>query len=639
MFDFVHENKKVVQIVLALIILPFALWGVSSYEKSGNGAEVAATVNGSKITQLELENSLRQQQDRMRQQLGTNFDAAMFDNPEMKRAVLDNLVSQRLLVDRAKAARLTVPDDRVAQLIAGIEAFQEGGKFDKKHYESVLANQNMSPLTFEARVRDELLGQQIQEAYAQNGFAATSVADNVIHLNEQQRIVSVSTLSLQSFLSQAKVDDAALKKYYEQNPKEFQVQEQAKVEYVKFSADDLLAKAEVSKEDVRKYYDEHLNDFGTPEERHAAHILITVNAAAPQAEQDAAKAKAELLLQQAKNNPAGFDDLARKNSQDTGSAANGGDLGFFGRGMMVKPFDDVAFALKAGEISGLVKSDFGYHIIKLIAVKPSRAMPFDEARAGIVTKLRQQKASDMFAEMAEKFSNAVYEQSDTLKPAADLVGAKIERSGWLSKGTAAGEPWTAKMLQAIFNDEVVKNKRNTAAIEVAANTLVAARILEYKPASVRALSEVQEVIRQKLLRLQALELVAKQGKSMLAELQGGSKPTLNWAAPQIVTRAQHGTLDIELTRQIFQANAAKLPQFVGAEDAQSGYMLVRIDAVKESAAIDDVKRARYAQQLRKLTGEEMFHSYLADARRQATIKVSLPDAVPKNEPKNETVQP
>jgi peptidyl-prolyl cis-trans isomerase D len=639
MFDFVHENKKVVQIVLALIILPFALWGVSSYEKSGNGAEVAATVNGSKITQQELENSLRQQQDRMRQQLGTNFDAAMFDNPEMKRAVLDNLVSQRLLVERAKAAGLTVPDDRVAQLIAGIEAFQDGGKFDKKHYEAVLANQNMSPLTFEARVRDELLGQQIQEAYAQNGFAATSVADNVIRLNEQQRIVSVSTLSLQSFLSQAKVDDAALKKYYEQNPKEFQVQEQAKVEYVKFSVDDLLAKAEVSKEDVRKYYDEHLNDFGTPEERHAAHILITVNAAAPQAEQDAAKAKAEQLLQQAKKNPAGFDELARKNSQDPGSAANGGDLGFFGRGMMVKPFDDAAFALKAGEISGLVKSDFGYHIIKLIAVKPSRAMPFDEARAGIVTKLRQQKASDMFAEMAEKFSNAVYEQSDTLKPAADLVGATIERSGWLSKGTAAGEPWTAKMLQAIFNDEVVKNKRNTAAIEVAANTLVAARILEYKPASVRALSEVQEVIRQKLLRLQALELVAKQGKSMLAQLQGGSKPTLNWAAPQIVTRAQHGTLDIELTRQIFQANAAKLPQFVGAEDAQSGYMLVRIDAVKESAAIDDVKRARYAQQLRKLTGEEMFHAYLADARRQATIKVSLPDAVPKNEPKNETVQP
>ena len=628
MFDFVHENKKVVQIVLALIILPFALWGVSSYDKSGNTADVAATVNGTKITQQELENALRQQQDRMRQQLGANFDAAMFDNPEMKRAVLDNLVSQRLLVERAKAARLAVPDDQVVQMIGGIEAFQDGGKFDKKRYEAVLANQSMSPLMFEARVRDELLGQQMQDAYAQNGFAANSVADNVIRLNEQQRVVSASPISSQSYMSQAKVDNAALKKYYEQNPNEFHVQEQAKVEYAKFSVDDLLAKAEVSKEDVRKYYDEHQNDFGSPEERRAAHILISVRAGASQAEQDAAKAKAEQLLQQVRQNPAGFAELARKNSQDPGSAANGGDLGFFGRGMMVKPFDDAAFALKVGEISGLVKSDFGYHIIKLIAVKPSRVLPFDEAREGIVNKLRQQKAADMFAEMAEKFSNAVYEQSDSLKPAADLVGAKIEQSAWLFKGTAAGEPWTAKMLQAIFNDEAVKNKRNTAAIEVAANTLVAARILEYKPASVRALSEVQEVIRQKLSRQQALELAAKQGKSMLEQLQGGNKPTISWGAAQSVTRAQHGTLDIGLVRQIFQANAAKLPQFVGAEDAQNGYVLVRIDAVKEGAAIDDAKRARYAQQLRQLTGEEMSHAYMTDAKQQATIKVSLPEAVP-----------
>jgi peptidyl-prolyl cis-trans isomerase D len=635
MFDFVYENKKLVQIVLALIILPFVLWGVSSYERTGNSAAVAATVNGSKITQQELENALRQQQERMRQQLGANFDVAMLDNPEMKRTVLDNLVFQRLLVESAKAARLAVPDDQVAQVIAGIEAFQIGGKFEKKRYEAVLSNQNMSPWTFEAKVRDELLGQQLRDAYAQNGFAANSVADNVIRMNEQQRVVSVAPISFQSFMTQAKADDAALKKYYEQNPREFQVKEQAKVEYAKFSVDDLLTKVEVSKEDVRKYYDEHQNDLGTPEERHAAHILISASAATSQAEQDAAKAKAEQLLQQARQYPAKFAELARKNSQDPGSAVNGGDLGFFGRGMMVKPFDDAVFALKVGEISGLVKSDFGYHIIKLVEVKPSRVLPFDEAREGIVNKLRQQKAADMFAEMAEKFSNAVYEQSDTLKPAADLVGAQIGRSGWLIKGADAGEPWTAKMLQAIFNDEVVKNKRNTAAIEVAANTLVAARILEYKPASERAFTEVQEVIRQKLLRQQALELAAKQGKSILEQLQGGSKPTLSWGATQSVTRTQHGSLDMGLVRKIFQADAAKLPQFVGAEDAQNGYVLVRIDAVKEGEAINDAKRARYAQQLRQLTGEEMSHAYLVEAKQQATIKVNLPETVPKNE----TVQP
>ena len=626
MFDFVHENKKLVQIVLALITLPFALWGVSSYEKAGNSADVAATVNGLKITQQELANSLRQQQDRMRQQLGANYDAAMFDTPEMKRAVLDNLISQQLLVDRARAARLVVPDEQVAQVIAGVEAFQDDGKFDKKRYEAVLANQGMSPLMFEARVRDELIGQQMQDAYAQNGFAANSVADNVIRLNEQQRVVDVSTVSFQSFMPQVKVDDAELKKYYEQNQNQFQVQEQAKVEYAKFSADDLLPKVEVSKEEVSKYYQDHQGDFGAPEERRASHILISVRATAPQAEQDAAKAKAEQLLQQARQNPAKFAELARKNSQDPGSAANGGDLGFFGRGMMVKPFDDAVFALKVGEISGLVKSDFGYHIIKLAAIHPSRILPLDEAREGIFNKLRQQKAADMFAEMADKFSNSVYEQSDSLKPAADQVGAKIEQSGWLIKGPAEGGIWTAKMLQAIFNDEVVKNKRNTAAIEVSPNVLVAARILEYKPASVRPFSEVQDAIRQILSRQQALELAVKQGKAMLEQLQAGGKPTLSWGAPQNITRAKHGSLDMGLVRQIFQANTAKLPQFVGAEQAQNGFVLVRIDDVNAGEAVDDAKLARYAQQLRQLTGEELSRAYLADAKRQATIKVNLPEA-------------
>jgi len=560
MFDLIHENKKVVQIVLALIILPFALWGVNSYDKSGRSADVVATVNGIKITQQELENALRLQQDRMRKQLGANFDAAMFDNPEMKRAVVESLISQRLLVERAKSEGLVVPDDQVAQVIGGIEAFQDGGKFDKKRYEAVLTNQNLSPLMFEARLRDERLGQQMQGAYAQNGFSANRVADNVIRLNEQQRIVRVSQVLFQPYMTQAKVDEAALKKYYEQNPNEFQVQEQAKVEYVTLSADNLLAKVVVNKDDVRKFYDEHQGDFGTAEERQAAHILIAVKTGASQAEQDAAKARAEQLLEQARKNPEIFAELARKNSQDPGSAVNGGDLGFFGRGMMVKPFEDAAFALKIGEISGLVKSDFGYHIIKLVAVKASRVLPFDEAREGIANKLRQQMSSDMFADLAEKFSNTVYEQSDTLKPAADLAGVKIERSGWLEKGMASSAPWTGKMLQAIFNEEVVKNKRNTPAVEVATNTLVAARILEYKPASVRAFNEVQEMIRQKLLQSQALELAVKQGKALLEQLQGGSKTTLVWGAAQSVTRAQHGSLDAGLVRKIFQAKADKLPQ-------------------------------------------------------------------------------
>ncbi|MDD5300999.1 MAG: SurA N-terminal domain-containing protein [Gallionella sp.] len=625
MFDFVHEKKRLVQIVLALIILPFAFWGVDSYNRSGNTAAVVATVNGEKISQQEFENALRQQQERLRQMLGAKFDEAMLDNLEMKRAVMNNLVAQRLLIERAKSIGLAVTDEQMAQVILSIEAFRNNGNFDRKRYETALAGQKMSPLMFEARLHDDLLGQQIRDAYAQNGFASGGVADSIIRLNEQQRVISVSGISFQPFVAQGKVDEADIKKHYEQNQKEFQSPEQAKVEYVKFSATKFLDKVELAPEEVRQYYEAHQGDFGTPEQRQAAHILISVATAASQAEQDAAKVAAERLLQQARQNPARFAELAKQNSQDPGSAANGGSLGFFGRGMMVKPFEEAAFALKPGEISGLVKSDFGYHIIKLVAVKPGRILPFDEVRAGIANKLRQQKAADRFAELAEKFSNTVYEQSDTLKPAADMAGAKIEQSGWLVKGADAGEPWTAKMLQAIFTDDVVKNKRNTAAIEVATNTLVAARVLEYKPASVRGLDEVRDMIRQKLLRQQALELAAKQGRTLLEQLQRGDKPALNWTAAQTVTHVQHGSLDKGLVRKIFQADATKLPRFVGAESAQNGYVLVRIDAVKDGAKPDDAKRASYVQQLRQMSGEEMFQAYLADAKQQAAIKITLPE--------------
>jgi peptidyl-prolyl cis-trans isomerase D len=632
MFDFVHEKKRLVQIVLLLIILPFAFFGVDSYRHSGD-SDAPATVNGTKISKQEFETALRQQQDRMRQMLGANFDPAMFENPDMKRAVLDNLIAQRLLIDKATAAGLTVTDAQVAQVVAGIDAFKEGGKFDKARYVSALTEKNMTPLMFEARVKDELVGQQLRDAYTQNGYAANTVTNNIIAINEQQRVISVAQVSLQSFIAQAKVDDTEIKTYYDQNQQEFQAPEQMKVEYVKFSAKDLMAKADVKPEDVKKYYDEHQAEFSTPEQRQASHILLTVAATAPQAEQDAVKAKASELLKEVRKNPTQFAELAKKNSQDPGSAANGGDLGLFGRGMMVKSFDEAVFALKPGEISDLVKSDFGYHIIKLAAIKPAQVVPFNEVSAGILSKLREQKAADSFAELADKFSNTVYEQSDTLQPAATLAGVKVEQSAWLTKGLATDDIWTAKMLQAVFSDEVIKNHRNTAAIEVAANTLVAARMLEHKAASVRSLAEVQDVIKQKLLNKKALDMAVKQGKMLLGQLQQGSHPALDWSVAQTITHAQHGALDVAMVRQLFQADSSKLPQYVGAESPQGGFVLVRLDAIKNGENPDDVKRARYAQQLRQMTGDEMFQAYMADAKKNAKIKLKLPEAA------TETVKP
>ena len=621
MFDFVQEKKRVVQIVLLLIIVTFGFFGVDSYRKSGSG-DVPATVNGEKISQQEFDGALRQQQDRVREQAGSNFDPSLFDKPEIKRMILDSLVNQRLLSSQARSIGLTLSDDQLAQIIAGIEAFQKEGKFYKQRYEAALATQNMSPQLFESRVRDELSTRQLVDAYIKNGYSSQAGADTLIRLNEQQRIVRVAQVSPDLFLKQVKVEEAAVKEYYEKNQKEFQTPERARVEYLILSVPALFSQVTVDDAEIKKYYDEHQSEFSTPELRKAAHILIAVDAKASDSDKQAAQAKAEQVLQQVKQSPAQFAELAKKYSQDPGSAANGGDLGMFGRGMMVKPFDDAVFKLLVGEVSGLVQSDFGFHIIKLLAVKGGKTQGLNEVKSIIAQKLKAQKANDKYAELAEKFSNTVYEQSDTLKPAAELVKIPVQQVAWLSKGQIAVSPWTDKALQAVFSDEVVKNKRNTAAIDIAPNTLLAARVIEHKPESVSPLAEVAASIRAKLQRQQGQDLASKQGKAVLALLQQGENASVEWKAAQSVTRSQHVALDNELTRQIFQASVAKLPAYIGMESAQGGYMLVRIDAVKEIETIDETKRARYMQQLRQMTGDELLQAYIADTKKHASISVT-----------------
>lgn len=621
MFDFVQEKKRVVQIVLFLIIITFGFFGVDSYRKSGGG-NVPATVNGEKISQQEFDNAIRQQQERVREQAGSNFDPAMFDKPEIKRMILDSLISQRLLSSQARSVGLTLSDEQLAQIIAGIEAFQKDGKFDKQRYEAALSSQNMNPLVFESRVRDELSTRQLVDAFIKNGYSSEAGADNLIRLNEQQRVVSVAQVSPDAFFKQVKIEEAEVKDYYEKNQKEFQTPERARVEYLIFSASALQSQVTVDDAEIKKYYEEHQSEFSTPELRKAAHILIAVDAKASDEDKQAAKSKAEQILQQVRQAPAEFAQLARKHSQDPGSAANGGDLGMFGRGMMVKPFDDAVFKLMVGEVSGLVQSDFGFHIIKLLAVKGGKAQGLMEVKGTIAQKLKTQKANDKYAELAEKFSNAVYEQSDSLKPAADIVKIPVQQVAWLSKGQIGVSPWTDKALQAVFSDEVIKNKRNTPAVEIAPNTLLAARIVEHKPESVSSLAEVSSSIRQKLQRIQAQDMAIKQGKTILDQLQKGESVSVEWKAAQTVTRSQHAALSNEFTRQIFQATAAKLPAFVGLENAQGGFMLARIDSVKDVDAIDPTKRARYMQQLRQMTGEELLQAYITDTKKHANISVA-----------------
>ncbi len=619
MFNFVNNKKRLVQIVLALIILPFAFFGMESYQNQDSG-EALATVDGEKIGQQEFDNALRQQQDRMREMMGNNYDPAMFDQPERKREVLEKLVTQRLLMLQARAAGLAVSDSQLEQSILGIEVFQKDGRFDKQSYETWLRSRSMSSQTFEKLLAQDMSMRQLTDAYTQNGYASHTAADNLMRLNEQQRVVAVAEITHQPFLQSVKVDESAVKSYYETHQKEFQTEEQVRVEYLTFSADALQSQVAVDEGEIRKYYEEHQPEFGTQEQRHAAHILIALTPRASDADKQAARAKAEQVLQQVRQTPGKFAELARQYSQDTGSAANGGDLGLFGSG--IKQFDDAVLKLSPGEISGLVQSDSGLHIIKLLALKAAKIQPLNEVRNDLAQKLKLQKANDKFAELAEKFSNMVYEQSDTLASAAELVKMPLQQSAWLNRGQAETPPWTGKALQAVFSEDVIKNKRNSAAVEIAPNTLLAVRLLEHKPVSIRPLAEVSGGIRQKLLRQRAVELASAQGKATLEQLQRGEKVGVQWQQAVTVTRAKLARLDNNnLSRLVFQVNPGKLPAYVGVENAQGGYFLVQVQSVKDVAAIDDASRLPYLQELRQITGNELFQAYLADAEKHANISM------------------
>jgi len=618
-----HAQGKIAKIILALITVPFALWGVDSYIKNSGDGPVAAKVGDQKISQQEFAQALKDRQDRMRVALGKNFDASTMERPEMRMAVLEGLVDQRLILANAAQEGLVISDSQLAKFIAGIEAFWESGKFSQARYESVLQQQNMNPSMFEHRLRQDMLLQTVQDGIGRSALQSRSVSDNLIRVSEQQREVSQAVIPIEQFMSQAKVDPAAVKDYYDKNQSEFKVPEQARLEYVVLSADSLAGQIPVSEDEIAKYYGEHTAQFGQVEERQASHILIGVPANASQADKTAARDKARKIWQEVKQNPSNFAQFAKQYSQDPGSSAQGGDLGFFARGAMVKPFEDSAFKMTVSEISEPVQSDFGFHIIKLTAIKPGKVRALQEVRDQIMLELKKQRANKKFAESAENFSNLVYEQGDSLKPAAQQLGLKVEQSAWVSR-MASDTPLlnNAKLLQAVFTDEVLKNKRNTEAIEIAPNTLVAARMLEYKPASLKPLEEVATVLGQRLQRQQAVALAVKWGKDTLSQLQQGKTPSgLNWSQMQVVSRGNPAGLEPMALKEAFKIKTGKLPGYGGVENAQGGFTVLKVSRLLEAGAVEEKTRQAYTQRFANVLEREYAAAYLASLKQKTKIDI------------------
>jgi peptidyl-prolyl cis-trans isomerase D len=590
MFDFVRNHTKWIMFFLVVLIIPsFVFFGVQGYTQFGSAENATvAKVDGQKITQGEWDLAHQRRIEQLRQQ-NPGIDAKLLDAPELKRETLEQLVRERVLFTAAARQHLTVSDDRLQRELFEVPQLaalkRPDGSIDVPAYKALLEAQGMTPEIFEARVRQQATLAQVTGNIEGSALASQAAARAVLDALLQRREVQLRRFDVKDYLAKVNPTDAELAAYHQAHQEQFRTTEQARIEYVALELDSLVAGITVSPDDLRKYYDENLSRYTSAEERRASHILVKADKDMPADQRAKAKAKAEGLLAELRKNPGAFADLAKKNSDDPGSGERGGDLDFFGRGAMVKPFEDAVYAMKQGEISNLVESDFGFHIIRLDGVRGGDRKPFDAVRAEIETQVKRQLAQAKYAEAAEQFGNTVYEQSDSLQPVIDRLKLNKQTATVARAPTpsASGVLASAKLLDAVFADDTLRNKRNTEAVETAPNQLVSARVVEHLPARVLPLAEVKEVVRERVRQQQALALARKDGEALLAQVRQAADGT---ALPAAITvsRADPQNVSPALLDGVLRADTSKLPVVVGIDDGQQGYVVARITAVQPPAA-------------------------------------------------------
>ena len=605
MFDFVRKHMKLMMFVMFLLIIPsFVLFGIDGYNRSRENSATVARVGGYDITQGEWDAAHKSDADRLRASK-PNLDAKLLDSPDARYATLERLVRERVLAQAADKFKLTTSDARLARdlqedpTIASLRL--PDGRLDMDRYRQVAASQGLTPEGFEARVRHDLSVQQVQAGVTNTGFSAAGVADVSLNAFFEKREIQIASFATSDFASKVNPTDAELEAFYKANQALFQSPEHTSIEYVVLDLDTVKKNISINEADLKSYYEQNVARLSGKEERRASHILINAPKDAPAADRQKAKAKADELLQIVRKAPGSFAEVAKKNSQDTGSASNGGDLDFFARGAMVKPFENAVFGMKKGDISEVVESDFGYHIIQLTDIKTPKQRSFEELRPSIETDLKTQQAQAKFAETAEAFTNGVYEQSDTLKPVADKLKLEIKTAANVMRKPAPGVTGmlaNTKFLAAIFAPDAIEKKRNTEAIETAPNQLIAGRITQYTPARTMPFAEVHGIVRDRVVTTRAAELAKQEGMQKLAAWKA-APATATMPTAVIVSRDQPQNISPPVLAAGLRADVSALPAFVGVDLDAQGYAVLRVNKIvprpapAEAALKQD--RSQYAQ--------------------------------------------
>ena len=599
MFDFVRNHTRLALGFMLLLIIPsFVFFGVDGYTKFRDGGSAAvASVDGVSITRSEWESAHQRSVDRVRRQ-SPDLDTKRLDTPELRGETLNALVRDRVIATAGRSMQLAPTDARLQRLFVSDPQFASIRNPDGSVNRELLAMQGMNSELFSQQLRQDLAARQVLGGVARTALAPAAIAAASLDPLLQRREVQLQRFDPAAYRAKINPSDADIEAFYKEQQALFKAPEQADIEYVVLDLDALGKGVALGDAELRKFYDDNTARFTAPEERRASHVLIKTDKDASSADKTKAKARAEELLAQARKNPAGFAELARKNSQDTGSAAQGGDLDFFGRGAMVKPFETAAFGLKTGDISDVFETEFGYHFLTVTAVRGGQKKPYEEVRAEIEAELRKARSKAEWAKVAEQFTNTVYEQSDSLQPVIDKL--KLNKQAATVQRTAApgatGVLASPKLLEAVFANEAVANKRNTDAVETAPNQLVSARIVRHSPARTLPLAEVKDRVRERLVVKLSAEQARAEGMSRLAALKKAPDEAL--PTPLTVSRAQSQGAPKSVMDAVMQADPGKLPAVLGVDLQDQGYVVLRVVKVlprEPAPGGEDALRGQFTQ--------------------------------------------
>ena len=627
MLEYIRERAQgwFAWIIIGMLIIPFALWGINSYFDGGSAA-VVANVNGTDISLREYEDLRQQQRERVRSMLGASANAELIESLVKPHDILDGVIERELLTQTAKKAGYRVGDALLAEQIKGEEGFQRDGQFSKQIYEQYVRSQGLTSAGFEARMARSMLLGQLNSGVLDSALVTKKDVESYIRLRDQKRDLGYMLIPVAQFEASATAADDKIKDYFERNRDRFVQPEEVSVEYVEIRSADLLDKVSVTEAELKQFYDEQKDQFGVGEERRTRHILI----AADKVKDPAGAmglARAQELLVRVKKGEA-FEDVAKKNSQDPGSASSGGDLGFLSHDQMDKAFAEAAFALNKGEVSAPVKTSYGYHLIKVEDIRAGSQKSFEQVRGDIEQRVKNKKADTLFFERSETLATTAYEKPDSLQPVADQLGLKIQATGFFGKRGGPGIASNPKLAAAAFKEDVLKKGLNSEPVEVGPNHIVVLRMKEHKPEAQRTLDDVRPQVVAAVKHELATQKAEEVGKAALKRVDAGEDPLavakeLKAEWKTATAGRNEAALDRTLVEHVFKLVRPDSGKATGSglHLGNGDYAVVRLTAVKDGdpAQIDDTQKKTITKTLAEGAAESEFAALLESTKKSAKI--------------------